>query len=98
MSNRAVWSGRRLLRTCFPADLRRLRIVQRALSTRRVVPVSRVNQLRQAASSVVADPAVGGAIWAISMVRDEQDTIAETVMHFLEQGIDHIIVADSLDR
>jgi glycosyltransferase involved in cell wall biosynthesis len=33
---------------------------------------------------------------AITMVRDEEDIIDWTLQHLLEQGIDHIIVADNL--
>lgn len=37
-----------------------------------------------------------GAIWAVTMVRDEADIIGATVRHLLEQGVDHVIVADNL--
>ena len=37
-----------------------------------------------------------GPIWAVTMVRDEEDIIEETILHLLEQGVDHVLVADNL--
>lgn len=37
-----------------------------------------------------------GTIWAVTMVRNEEDVIAHTVTHLLSQGIDHVLVADNL--
>lgn len=39
---------------------------------------------------------VPGSVWAVTMVKDEQDIIAATVNHLFSQGVDHIIVADNL--
>lgn len=36
-----------------------------------------------------------GSVWAVSMVRDEEDVIGLTVQHLLGQGVDHILVADN---
>lgn len=36
-----------------------------------------------------------GAVWAVTVVRDEVDVIGATIEHLLRQGIDHVIVADS---
>lgn len=34
-------------------------------------------------------------VWAVSVVRDEADVIEYTVRHLLNQGIDHVLVADN---
>lgn len=34
-------------------------------------------------------------VWAVSVVRDEADIVVTTVTHLLNQGIDHVIIADS---
>ena len=38
---------------------------------------------------------VRGSIWAVAMVRDEEDVVALTVRHILEQGVDHVLIADN---
>ena len=45
-------------------------------------------------------PVVEGRVWAVTMVRDEEDIIAATIEHLLDQGVDHVLVADnrSVDR
>jgi CTP:molybdopterin cytidylyltransferase MocA len=35
-------------------------------------------------------------IWAVSMVRNEQDVIAPVVLHLLAEGVDHVLVVDHL--
>lgn len=37
-----------------------------------------------------------GTVWAVTMVRNEEDVIAHTVTHLLSQGVDHVLVADNL--
>lgn len=37
-------------------------------------------------------------IWAVTMVRDEEDVIVPTCRHLLAQGVDQIVVADNLSR
>lgn len=39
---------------------------------------------------------VRGAVWGISMMRDEQDVAGATVRHMLDQGLAGVIVADNL--
>lgn len=36
-----------------------------------------------------------GAIWAVTMVKNEADIIAETVRHLLRQGVDRVLVVDN---
>lgn len=36
-----------------------------------------------------------GVIWAVTMVRDEEDILALTIEHLLSQGIDHVLIADN---
>ena len=36
------------------------------------------------------------SIWAVTMVRNEEDMIERTITHLIEQGIDGILVADNL--
>lgn len=36
-----------------------------------------------------------GEVWAVMMVRDEQDVIGQVVDHLLDQGVDHVLVADN---
>lgn len=35
-------------------------------------------------------------IWAVGMLRDEADVVAETILHLLEQGVERVLVADNL--
>lgn len=37
-----------------------------------------------------------GQVWGVTMVRDEQDVIADSLTHLLAQGLDHLLVADNL--
>ena len=39
--------------------------------------------------------AVPGALWAVTMVKDEADIIERTVRHLVAQGVDGILVADN---
>lgn len=41
-------------------------------------------------------PKLRGALVAITMVKNESDIIGSTVSHLLNQGVDHVIVADNL--
>jgi hypothetical protein len=36
----------------------------------------------------------GDEIWAVGMVRDEADIVGSTVSHLLQQGVDHVLIAD----
>lgn len=40
-------------------------------------------------------PTRRGEIWAVAVVRDEADVVASVIHHLLDQGIDHILVADN---
>src|SRR5689334_9181615 len=42
------------------------------------------------------DTGVGGLLFAITMVKNEQRTIGHVVEHLLAEGLDHVIVADNL--
>lgn len=37
-----------------------------------------------------------GQVWAVTVVRDELDVLPSTIRHLIDQGIDHILVADNL--
>lgn len=39
-----------------------------------------------------------GAIWAVSVVRDERDVVGAVLDHLLHQGIDHLLIADNGSR
>lgn len=36
-----------------------------------------------------------GSVWAVTMVRNEQDIIGLTIAHLFGQGVDHVVVADN---
>jgi hypothetical protein len=36
-----------------------------------------------------------GEVWAVSTVRDERDIVGAVVQHLLDQGVDHVLVADN---
>ena len=36
-----------------------------------------------------------GSVWAVSVVRDERDVLPSVLAHLLEQGVDHVLVADN---
>jgi hypothetical protein len=36
-----------------------------------------------------------GEVWAVSTVRDECDVVGAVVQHLLDQGVDHVLVADN---
>lgn len=40
-------------------------------------------------------PRGAGAVWGVTVVKNEEDIIEVTVRHLLAQGLDHIIVADN---
>lgn len=40
-------------------------------------------------------PRVPGSVWAVAMVRNEADIIADTVAHLFRQGVDGVLVADN---
>ncbi len=37
-----------------------------------------------------------GGVWAVTMVKNEQDIIATTITHLLDQGVERVVVADNL--
>jgi len=43
---------------------------------------------------------MGSGVWAVTMVKDEQDVVGPSVRHMLDQGVEQVIVADngSTDR
>lgn len=51
--------------------------------------------MANAARSLLREPAVNGPIWAVSMVKNESDIVEETIQNLLDQGVDHILVADN---
>jgi hypothetical protein len=50
---------------------------------------------RNALSSLARFPPQSGPVWAVSMVKNEEDVIEETIRNLLEQGVDHVLVADN---
>jgi glycosyltransferase involved in cell wall biosynthesis len=38
----------------------------------------------------------GDLVWAVTMVRNEQDVIVPVTRHLLAEGIDHVLIADNL--
>lgn len=41
---------------------------------------------------------VTGSVWAVTMVRDEKDILPTVITHLLDQGVDHVLVADNLSQ
>ncbi|WP_129591562.1 glycosyltransferase family 2 protein [Actinomyces sp. oral taxon 897] len=41
---------------------------------------------------------VTGSVWAVTMVRDEKDILPSVITHLLDQGVDHVLVADNLSQ
>lgn len=41
-------------------------------------------------------PRSTGSVWAVAMVRDEQDVLGGTIRQLLSQGVDHVLVVDNL--
>lgn len=39
---------------------------------------------------------VPGSVWAVGMVRNEEDVIGQSIKHLLAQGVDHVLIADNL--
>lgn len=39
---------------------------------------------------------IPGSVWAVCMVRNEEDIIGHSIQHLLRQGVDHVLVADNL--
>ena len=68
---------------------------------KRFVPPTR-NEYRQVLANLKIPPSLGkrprveGSVWAVTMVRNEEDTIGRTVRHLFRQGVDGVIVADNL--
>lgn len=62
----------------------------RHLESRLPVPFARQLELR------FRSRRTPGAVWGVSMVRDEADVIAYTIEHLLAQGLEHVIVADNM--
>src|SRR5262245_40129378 len=98
MASRWTWSARRAARWIHPRDLRRNVTIQRGIATRGLEPVGTVSQVRNAATSMKRELPVDGPIWAITMVRDEEDIIEESIVHLLRQGVDRVLVADNLSN
>ncbi len=38
---------------------------------------------------------VAGSVWAVSVVKNEIDIIGQSVQHMLDQGVDHVLIADN---
>lgn len=47
-------------------------------------------------ATIVPSSRKPGSVWAVTMVRNEQDTIEHVVRHLFRQGVDAVIVADNL--
>jgi len=70
--------------------------VQRQISSRSLDPlVPRGARARNALNSLARFPPTTGPIWAVSMVKNEEDIIAESVINLFEQGVDHVLIADN---
>lgn len=73
--------------------------VQRSIQTGEIaVEPRRRDRARNAVRSLSSSPDVSGPIWAVAMVRDEADMVAESVMHLLDEGVDHVLIADNGSR
>jgi hypothetical protein len=59
-------------------------------------PLPRAQQFRNAWRSMTPRGNRSGEVWAISLVRNEADIIAETVGALLRQNVDRILVADNM--
>ena len=79
-------------------ERRRFRLAHRALSRLRVpgmapyllLPYARSLELRR------YRPPTPGAVWAVTMVKNEADIIGHSIEHLLAEGVDHVLVADNL--
>jgi len=45
--------------------------------------------------SLAKSPSPCGPVWAISMVKNEEDIIGESVTNLLAQGVDYVLIADN---
>lgn len=92
------WAAEELRRELQRASRRSWRSVQRHVSGPRLpgaagfalTPWSRTLELHRRRRP---EP---GSVWAVTMVRDEEDVIAHTIEHLLGQGVQHVLVADNL--
>lgn len=63
------------------------------LSARRVATKLRV--ARRMSAPLPRPGSAPGTVWGVSVVRDEADVIEATIAHLLDQGIDHLLIADN---
>ncbi len=54
------------------------------------VPYARALELRR------YRPPTPGAVWAVTMVKNEADIVRASIEHLLAEGVDHVLVADNL--
>ena len=93
---KVVWAVRRLTSAVRPAEARRTFEVWRRVRTRDLdVVTNRLRRAGNAARSTLFDLPSDGPIWAVTMVKNEEDIIGETILNLLAQGIDHVLVADN---
>ena len=56
--------------------------------------ISRRRRLANMLRAMVRRPREPGSVWAVTMVRNEEDIVGYTVRHLLRQGVDRVVVAD----
>lgn len=70
-------------------------LVRTSLVSRRRAPLAQQLRIARAGLELPALERHRG-IWAVGMVRDESDVVAQTIRHLLDQGVDRVVVADNL--
>jgi hypothetical protein len=75
--------------TAGPREVRRGQDVRPILQD-----VSRRRRLANMLRAIGRRPSQPGSVWAVTMVRNEEDIIEYTVRHLLRQGVDRVVVAD----
>lgn len=83
-------------RTSFRAEFGQLSWALRDLAHREVRRRDRAARRALHLPALPRSPRRKGTVWAVTMVRNEEDIISRTVTHLLAQGIDHVLVADNL--
>lgn len=70
--------------------------VQRSIRTGEIaVEPRRRDRARNAVRSLSRSPDANAPIWAVAMVCDEADIVAESVTHLFDEGVDHVLIANN---
>jgi glycosyltransferase involved in cell wall biosynthesis len=89
---------RRVLATLPPAVVIRLKRAKQLANLQR----ERFGRQQRRTNAMISLPRLGrratqpGSVWGVCLARNEEDIIAHTVRHMLDQGLDGVIVVDNL--